>query len=367
MSNALSGPVPGGVVRAPRLRLTANGAVIPNAIQATVTQTNEWTASRWAAHVALVDTEPMNAAWWSEQINVRIGIEVALDGQNFQTLLTGVIDQIEIERDTGLLTLSGRDLVALLIDAKTSNAYQNQTASEIATLLAQSVGLTPVVTATTQPVGQFYAYDHVRLSLGDLARSITDWDLLVYLAQQENFDVFVQGTSLYFQPVQAQSQPTFGISWARIDGVATSNVIGLQMSRSLTLAKQVTVTVKSWHSGRRYPIVSKISSQGVNAAGNQGPPQNYVFYKPNLTPAQATAYAQQKMNEITRHERVITFEMPGELTLNPRSVIGLTGTGTSFDQSYFPDQIERTISFQAGFTQSVTARNSSPVNQTVIY
>ncbi|HQT89696.1 MAG TPA: hypothetical protein PK677_14305 [Acidiphilium sp.] len=367
MSSAISGPVPGGTVRAPRLRLTANGVVIPNALQATVTQTNEWTASRWAAHVALVDSEAMNAAWWASQVNVQIGIEVALDGQNFQTLLTGVIDEIEIEPDTGTLTLSGRDLVALLIDAKTSNAYQNQTASEVATLLAQSAGITPVVTATTKPVGQFYAYDHVRLSLGDLSRSITDWDLLVYLAQQENFDVFVQGTSLYFQPAQPQGNPTFGISWSRVDGMATSNVMDLAMRRSLTLAKQVTVTVKSWHSGRRYPVIAKLSSEGVNASGNLGPPQNYVFYEPNLTPAQATAYAQQKMAEITRHERIITFSMPGELTLNPRSVIGLSGTGTAFDQSYFPDQIERSISFQGGFTQSVTARNSSPRNQTVLY
>ncbi len=366
MSSTLAAPVPGSTVRAPRLRLTANGAVVPNALDAAVTQTNEWTASRWAAHVALVDNETMSAAWWSSQANVQIGIEIALDGQNFQNILTGVIDEIEIEPDTGLLTLSGRDLVALLIDAKTANAYQNQTASEIATLLAQSVGLTPVVTATTKPVGQFYAYDHVRLSLGDLARSITDWDLLIYLAQQENFDVFVEGTSLYFQPVQNQTKPNYEISWSRVAGVATSNVMGLQMRRSLTLAKQVTVTVKSWHSGRRYPVIAKISSQGVNAAGNQGPPQNYVFYKPNLTPAQATQYAQQKMNEITRHERVIEFSMPGELTLTPRSVIALTGTGTAFDQTYYPDQIQRTITFHGGFTQSVTARNSSPVNQVTI-
>ena len=55
--------------------------------------------------------------------------------------------------------------------------------------------------------------------------------------------------------------------------------------------------------------------------------------------------------------------MPGELTLSPRSMLTLSGTGTAFDQSYFIDTIERVLNFETGFTQHIRAKNSSPRNQ----
>jgi len=51
--------------------------------------------------------------------------------------------------------------------------------------------------------------------------------------------------------------------------------------------------------------------------------------------------------------------MPGELTLTPRSMIALNGTGTAFDQSYFVDTIERRIGVGCGFVQRVRAKNVS--------
>ena len=47
--------------------------------------------------------------------------------------------------------------------------------------------------------------------------------------------------------------------------------------------------------------------------------------------------------ELTRHERVVIATMPGDLRITPRSMIVLAGTSTAFDQSYFVDEIERTI------------------------
>jgi hypothetical protein len=67
---------------------------------------------------------------------------------------------------------------------------------------------------------------------------------------------------------------------------------------------------------------------------------------------------------LTRHERVLQATMPGELTLSPRSLLTLTGTGTAFDQTYFVDTIERSINFESGFIQHIRAKNSSPRTQT---
>jgi hypothetical protein len=88
--------------------------------------------------------------------------------------------------------------------------------------------------------------------------------------------------------------------------------------------------------------------------------------RPNLTPDKALAVAQQRLSELSRHERVIEFSMPGELALTPRSTIQLDGTGTDFDQAYYIDSIERTFRPQTGFIERVRASNSSPRTNSVL-
>jgi phage protein D len=364
--SAYLGPPPGGTVQQPRLRVSLGGVALPRPIEATVTQTNMWTASRWSVSAALQDADAMNAAWFASQADIRVEIDVSVDGgQNFLSLLSGITDSIEIAPDYNSVVMQGRDLAALLIDNKTADAYQNQTASEIATILAQRAGLgTSHIVATTTPVGQYYGSNHVKMNMGDLSHAVTQWDLLIWLAQQEGFDVFVQGQDLYFQPAQSSGGPAWQVIWQRVGGVATSNVLNLNMSRSLTLAKGVKVTVKSWNSTTRKMVTAIATSPAPGKVS--GEPQSYVFYKPNLDPAAAQSYATQQLASITRHERVITFECAGELALTPRSTLQLSGTGTSFDQAYYPDEIVRSISFDGAFSQQVTAKNHSASEQVAL-
>jgi hypothetical protein len=74
----------------------------------------------------------------------------------------------------------------------------------------------------------------------------------------------------------------------------------------------------------------------------------------------ALKLAQQKAAELAQHERVWEATMPGDLTLDPRSMIQLIGTETDFDQLYFIDTIERHLSLERGFVQHVRAKNTSP-------
>jgi hypothetical protein len=41
----------------------------------------------------------------------------------------------------------------------------------------------------------------------------------------------------------------------------------------------------------------------------------------------------------------------------------LTGTGTDFDQTYFPDSIARTFDQAGGYTWRIQAKNHSPEGQ----
>lgn len=138
-------------------------------------------------------------------------------------------------------------------------------------------------------------------------------------------------------------------------------MIDIKLERSLTLAGDIEVVIKSWNSRQNSAFAQQARASGRGGAQRSGTtPQCYVFVQPNLTPDEALKFAQQRLTELTRHERTIRISMPGDLSLSPRSMIALEGTGTEFDQPYYVDVIERRLRQNGGLTQFVMAKNSSP-------
>ena len=348
--------------RTPALKLLANGRPIAGAIDAEVTSNNRFAADRFSARIAF-DADPLaGASFWADSQGTLIDLALSLDGISYQSLIRGLVDSVLIDPMAALVRIEGRDLSAPLIEARTQQTFTNRTSSEIASLLAQRHGLTPAVTPTTTPVGRYYQSEHDRITLDRFSRAITEWDLLVFLARQESFDVFVQGTVLFFQPMLPPTPPFM---------LQPTSVSELRLSRSLTLARDIEVTVKSWNSRQKNAFAQTARATGrpsinhLNGISSQ-PPQRYIFVRPNLTQDQALQLAQRKLSELTQHERVIEATMPGELVLTPRSQIALTGTGTGFDQTYFVDMIERSLSPRAGFIQRIRAKNTSPRTETTV-
>ena len=170
----------------------------------------------------------------------------------------------------------------------------------------------------------------------------------MFLARQEQFDVYVKQTTLSFHP------PTAGAGAVIL---RPADLIGLRAERSLTLAGDIEVTVKSWNARQQRAFTQTARSTAGGAAAPSGSPRSYVYVVPNLTTSQAISLAQQKLAELTRHERVVSLTMPGELTLTARDVILLQGTQTAFDQAYYVDAIDRRMSVDGGFVQHVRAVN----------
>jgi hypothetical protein len=366
--------LPGGILssleswRAPRLRLVANGLPITGAIEAEVQSNNHYAADRLSASIALGADIWASAAFWSSQTTVLIDVQFSLDaGNTFTSLIQGLVDTVSIDVISGVLRIEGRDLTALLIESRTQETFANRTSSEIATLLSLRHNLIPVVTSTTTPVGRYYQNEHDRVVLNQFSRSMTEWDLLVFLAGQEEFDVFISGTSLFFQPA----------SIGTISSVAMvpSQLQDLRLERSLTLARDIVVTVKSWNSRQQNAFSQTVRASGQQGSGSRvggsglgsggmGEAQHYIFVRPNLTMNDALKLAQQKATELTQHERVWEATMPGDLSLTPRHMVQLAGTGTDFDQIYFIDRIDRHLSMPQGFVQRIRAKNTSPRTST---
>ncbi len=332
--------------RLPSLVVRVNGAQVLGAVEAEVRSTNHYAADSFSARLAFGLDPEFDAVFWASASGVAIDVAMSLDGgATSVSLIQGAVDRAEIDVLRQTVQIEGRDLSAALIEARTQETFANRTSSEIATLLAQRHGLQPDVTQTTTLVGRYYAAEHDSITLDQFSRATTEWDLLVFLARQEQFDVYVQGSILSFNPP----------SQAQAASLAPAELISLRAERSLTLSGSIEVTVKSWNTRQQRAFTQTASSASAN--DETGPPRVYVYVVPNLTTDQAVRYAQQRLAELTRHERTLSLTMPGELALAPRTAINLQGTGTAFDQAYQIDSIDRRLSADSGFIQVVRASN----------
>lgn len=379
-------PTPVSSVRSPRLQVRAAGFTFKGAYEADVQVNNRLQAARFSVSFACeVDEPDHDAKWWGEQKDVPVEVYVGFkenDGEpDWTLLLSGTTDDIHYHPEQGVVRIEGRDLSSRLIDARTRETFTNKTYSEIVEILAGRHGMTADVTpATTTKVGTYYQLEHDKLTADGFSKATTEWDLLVYLAKNENYSLRVDGTVIRSHPNEAvDTSSPYIIYWKPRPDIGIPpemNAKTLDCSRSLTLAKDVRVTVKTFSSKKNRAFAAVYpqggSSAGSAAAGgkkggsnlaSKNPVQNYVFLRPGISEAAALQEAQRLHKEITAHERVINLTIAGEIEMGVDWIIQIDGTGTSWDQNYYVDEITRKISWDSGFEQTIRAKNASPQNQ----
>jgi hypothetical protein len=294
-------------------------------------------------------------AWWTQQTEILIDVYIGFpkDPQNYSasdlTLLqTYRIDSVRLNAMTQGITLSGRDLTALMTDKKVDLKFQNQTASQVATYLAGLVGLTAKVQATKDLVGHFFTLDHVSLH-----RQQSIWTILTYLAQHEGLQCFVLGRTLYFgsyasalssDPYLIQYEPpTTERSYPR------SNAVELEFEHDLTLANDVSVRVRSYH-GMKNAVYTSVATASKTAKRIERDAtlaqglQQYDFTFAGLTQAQCDAKAQQLLDQISKHEFKMEARLPGDAIIYPWTPVEVRGTGTPYDTTYQAARIMRRCS-----------------------
>lgn len=363
-------PQAGSAARRPRGLVRINGEVMRGWIEWEVDSNAFYEADTFSCVFSLSLLPPTRPArWWSEQASVTVEILAGFpdDPEDFQPteldlLILGEADTVDLDPVGRTITIRGRDRTALLIDNKTSDRWPNNTASDIVRTIAERRGLIPVVTPTTTKVGTYYQIDHVQPS-----DKRSEWDLLAYLANEEDFRVFVRGNMLHFGPHPDDKASTYVLLWQPPDDERAYPVFNgteLKLSRSTTVARDIIVQVRSWNSkAKRGYTVSypKQKSEGIQAGtSGVGQPRIYRYTVPNLLPDQAVAKAQAMHRSITQHEMRMSASLPADNLLWPEKLMEIRGTDTAFDQTYYPETIVRTMSKAGGYRMSITGKNVSP-------
>ncbi|MCE9565853.1 MAG: hypothetical protein K8U57_27830 [Planctomycetes bacterium] len=355
-----------GVTRQPRCVVTVNGVPLTGVMEIEVTNASHFTADTFRVVLATSGLPAgLNPAYWAlssdDRIAVSAGFDDGLGNVSATQLILGQVDSVDYDPVQRTMTLAGRDLSAPLIDTKTAEKFQNKKSHEIAQALALRHGLDSEVQATGTLAGSYYEIDHVVLT-----QEQTEWDLLIYLAGREGFDVWVSGTTLHFQPSPVETTTPYAIRWQEVGG-ASSNALDIRLGRSQTLARDVIVRVQSWHQKqqRSFTVTYKVT-QAFKSQRTGGKAQVYSYVVPNLSRDEALKWAKARAEEITRNERVLTASLPGDNLLSTRSMVQLTGTGTAWDQNYYPDSVTRRISLVDGYRMELRAKNHSTQSTVVL-
>jgi phage protein D len=373
----INNPSIGSFGSQPRGIVLINGQRIPGLISFTIDNNNFFQADTFRVTLSL-SAQPVGQGfqYWSvqEQLTAELFLGYPNDPVNYTKLdltsfLLGYVDDIEFDPNGDTITLAGRDLTSRLIDFKNTIVFTGGSlvASDIVTQIAVARGLTPVVTKTSVAVGGYY----------QIVKSLIEsnahyWDIITKLAQVEQFQVYVKGSSLYFEPRTPPNANPYVIRWtAEGNGnTVVSNAPKLTFSRNLSIAKNLKVRVLSFDQKTKKTVNEvadrkRIYSSTTNKASKSTePPQEYVYNLPNLTSNQAQKRAQSILTEISAHEMTVHAELPGDLLLTPQNIVQVTGTGSAFDQTYFPQSVTRTYSMTDGFVMSLSAKNQTPNNPT---
>lgn len=319
-------------LRHPRIRATLAGATLAGLMSAEIENNNHFAADRFRLRFAAraVQRELLHIP------GVQLDVEIGLD-DTWVNAVVGLIDSVNYDPIKGVIDIEGRDLSSQLIETQIDDTFANQTASEIAVTLGLRHGLLVLADPTTTPVGRYYQSEHDRLTLSQFAKTMTEWDLLAFLAVREGFDLFMVGRVLRFGlPV---------LTGAAV--LRPSDCIGLHLGHAVSLARPIDVLVRSWNSKTGDVATGEAVGIGI------GPVWQRKITRPNLTGAAAQQQAQRVVDDLKRHEWTATVTMPGNLDLTARSVVLLEDTGSVWDRLYHVAHLTRQIDVKRGFTQSI--------------
>jgi len=369
----------------PRGMVLVNGERAAGLVSFEVDNNSYFQADTFRVTLAL-SAQPANRgfAFWAAQTSMKVELLAGYPANpdNFtksdlKSWLTGWVDDIEVSPLQDEITITGRDMTALLIDKKPSHdysvsgyqdvktGYTEMFSSEIAAHIAQDAGLQSNVVRTPAIVGPMIG--NVRKVLNDRG---TLWDILTKLAQIEGYSVFVEGHTLHFIPrPDAESIAQYVLNYEPPCGrhaYTLANFTSIRLSRNLSVARGVKVTVQSFNQKTGKAVSATATRSHVKNTTTQGvgstslPPAEYFRVVPNLDHLQCQRLANSILAEISHFEMNLEADIPADNVLTSLTPVRLLGSGTDFDQTYYPASIQRRYSLEDGYRMSLRARNVSP-------
>jgi hypothetical protein len=236
------------------------------------------------------------------------------------------------------------------MDATYQRSFVNQTASEIASLIAARHNLDARVTNTSTLIGSYRQGTYCNLVLNDHSQIVSEWDMLRTLADQEGFEFFTAGATLVF--VSQEELTTNHVFLSR------SDVIGLRFQRQCLIYDQPQFVVKSWNSwlAQMFDNTDGIppSASFQNEIGGSDPIE-FSLIRPNLLPQDISQLSSNWLSKIAETALRMELTVPGNIGLKPYDIISLDGYLIGSHTNYLVREVRCHLSSTLGFVQLVNA------------
>jgi len=360
-------PQPTSQVRQPRGIVMVNGTRVDAWVRWSVDNNTYSEADTFQVAFALSALPAaFNDAFWSSTVEVFVEVLAGFpaDADNYTageltSWIYGRVDDVEYDPVSRQLHISGRDLSAILIDARTTESFQNLTASGVAKKLAARHGFTPKVVATKDLVGAYYETDTVHVNT-----QRSEWQVLTTLAAAEGYVVYVKGKDLHFEPASTATS-TYELKWeppSDENGAYSFNGKSIIFRRALTIARGVVVEITYTMPNKKgtYKITYPNKATGIKVGQSAATAQLYRFTMLGVSRQAALKRAQREHAAITKHEVKASAQLPADDLLKATSIVSVVGTGTAFDQTYYPESIVREMDISSGYSMSFSGKNHSP-------
>ena len=347
----IGSPTAAGTIRFPRCYLVVNGSQIP-CLAAQVTRNSERTSDTFSARLSVTQSAQygMDLAAWADfqpDGDASIVFSTAPGGGDAVTMITGAIDIPVINWQSMTVGVQGRDKGSSLTEKRRSQKFQNQQSSDIVSSIAQDHGLDVAAIPGSGFAGKIWDQDTVHMVINR-----SDFEVLNDLAEREGFRWYVDGTTLYFEPTE-QDNGAYQVFWQppTPDSYASANAMDLRTFRNMTAAKSHEVNVSAWHHKDKKQYNAKATSPGVGS-------DSVIFehHHNGRNQDQVETLANSRLKNAIRHDCNVAVKLPGDLGIDVRQKLQLSGTGTVYDQSYDIDSIVFAMSWESGFTMDITAR-----------
>ncbi|MEC4811803.1 MAG: contractile injection system protein, VgrG/Pvc8 family [Scytonema sp. PMC 1069.18] len=283
-------------------------------------------------------------------IGAEVEIQVGYDN-NIETLILGEITGLEPRfsvSDPLSLIVRGYDRRHRLQRGRKTRSFVDQKDSDIAARIAQEVSLSPNVTDSS------VLHPYV------LQANQTDWEFLQQRAKQIQYEVVVEGKTLFFRPVNNSNSAELTLS---LDDYL------LEFCPYLSSVGQVNqVTVRGWDF-QQNAVISGNSSTVTNMGGRRngaelssqafGNAIAQISNHPIMSQSEADQLAVAQLNRTALN--LITGEgvCLGSTNLRAGRVIEIKDIGLRFSGRYYVTSASHRYSYEGYYTHFCVRRNAS--------
>lgn len=330
-----------------------------SALTAKCQKNNFYQADRFSCTFALWQYQEEGPDFWSsfDSLSVLIKIGFPDNGVPMTEVFRGFADKVQLDFVKGVVTLSGRNTLCLLIDEHMNVTHRDETIGDVLKAAFEKAHMAAPIFEpgfpADQPWGRYY--NDVRTSTSTGAQSqINPMDLAMSVCQQvgatmwevEGVVHFGMGDGGKYYVVIAP-QPTYE---GGVTKLSPSNATSLVVEHDLEFSQWThqIYSISAQPNGKndlaKYPEEDNLADNGVVK-------KPHFLYLANRTPEDNAQHAHAAYNEMMYHEWIVTYKVAGPqiLDMSPQDKVEVVGTGDIIDGGYQIMSIEHQISFDRGY------------------